>query len=219
MKWDPIDRPSDTVYTRLIHPCCLLFVATSVRIRFFWVDGKHAKVNHHDENLMTILLLSALVSGFLRSARSQCVAYVYYWIFEYKSDKCLHCDPLAEELSHTARQEASRKIKQQRETSLFSYNIDFRSTLSHVSVRFRLPRAFTAITATEQHVPISIRWFFFFASTSSAPHRHAISRFLFILNFSINFFSRVLSVAFIAAVLCAVRPYACGDWWRLTILL
>lgn len=41
---------------------CRLFAATSVRIRFFWVDGKHAKVNHHDENLMTISLLSALAS-------------------------------------------------------------------------------------------------------------------------------------------------------------
>lgn len=33
---------------------------------------------------------------------------VYYWIFEYKSDKCLHCDPLAEELSHSGRKPAEK---------------------------------------------------------------------------------------------------------------
>lgn len=54
--------------------------------------------------------------------------------------------PSAEELSHSTRwnsREKNEKTKQQRETSLFLYNIDFRFTLSHVSVRFLLFRART----------------------------------------------------------------------------
>lgn len=219
MKWDPIDRPSDTVCTgwsiQLSVVCCNISSDSIFLGRRQTCKSESPRRKPNDNFIIKCFGLQNLFS-----ARSF-VAYVYYWIFEYKSDKCLHYDPLAEELSHSARKEPSTKIRQQSETSLFSYNIDFRSTLSHVSVRFLLPRAHTHIHCSQQSQPPS-NMFRFQYDGFFFPHplwvlRQAIFRFLFILNFSINFF---FSICYRTPYSPRFRvPYVRGDWWRLTILL
>lgn len=216
MKWDPIDRPSDTVCTgwsiQLSVACCNISSDSIFLGRRQTCKSESPRRKPNDNFIIKCFGLQNLFS-----ARSF-VAYVYYWIFEYKSDKCLHYDPLAEELSHSARKEPSTKIRQQSETSLFSYNIDFRSTLSHVSVRFLLPRAHTHIHCSQQSQPPSNMFRFqydgFFFRIHFECYARPYSDFYLFWIFQLIFFSlsaigRLIRRGFVYRMFVVI-----GDVWR-----
>lgn len=154
-------------------------------------------------------------------------SYVYYWIFEYKSDKCLHYDPLAEELSHSTRAKKKRILSSGERNQFVFIQHRFPLALFPMSAFvsfFSARHTRTKNHSILPHSPNSIHFLFIVSRVIPCVCAHyavATPFFDFYLFwiFQLIFFSLPLSAATCAPCHTA---YACGDWsdvWRLLLLL